>query len=177
MYITANFTVDLPGNCLVTWPEDEKIILETTINEYDVKVNFILDNRKAKLAGDEHWTYILNQMQVSVSREEKECPPSVISGSNGQKDYSSQQPYFDKRLSDYSKVASEASNRIIRFFKYQLYTPFLRELPPDHYCFRNAKWINIEGNVAGRGTETIVARGIPGLHGQLSVSKLSKGNV
>ncbi len=177
MYLTANFKVDLPGNCLVTWPEDEKIILETKINEYDVKVHFILENRKAKLSGDEHWTYVLQQMQVNVSREEKECPPSVAPDSNGQIDYSSQHLYFDQKLSDYSKAASEAVNHIIQFFKYQLFTPFLRELPPDHECFRNAEWTDIEGNEAGKGTMTFVAEGIPGLHGQLSVSKLTKGNV
>ena len=111
MYLTANFEVDLPGKSLVSWPEDEKFILETKIDEYDVKIHFILENPKAKLAGDEHWTYVLQQMQVSVSREEKECPPNIVPDSNGQIDCSNKHQYFDQRLSDYSKVAGEQKHR------------------------------------------------------------------
>jgi len=178
MYLTANFKVDLPGNCLVTWPEDETINLETKIKEFDVKVHFILENRKAKLSKDENWTYVLHQIHVRVSREEKECPPCVIPDSNGQKDYSIQYQYFDQKLDDYSKIASEATNHIIRFFKYKLFTPFLRELSPDYYSFRNAEWTDVEGNIAGKGIMTFVAkRGIAGLFNQLSVTKLTKNNV
>lgn len=177
MYLTANFKVDLPGNCLVNWPEDEEFILKTKINDCDVNVHFVLESRKAKLAEDEHWTYVLHQIIVRVSREEKKSPPSVVPDSNEQLDYSCQHQYFDQKLSDYSMVACEVTNHIIRFFKYQLFTPFLRELPLDHYSFRNAEWTDVQGNEAGKGTMAFVARGIPGLHGQLSVAKVTKGNV
>ncbi|GAN32887.1 MAG: hypothetical protein DYG83_00825 [Candidatus Brocadia sp. AMX2] len=40
----ARFEVDLPGQCLVRWPEDQVIRLDCTIGEFDVAVQLVVDS-------------------------------------------------------------------------------------------------------------------------------------
>ena len=104
---------------------------------------------------------------------EEEAPPVVRPDEKGRRDYSIQSDYFSERIRKYGAVAREAINRLIRFFKFKLKTPFLNELPNGHHCFENATWTDASGNEVGKGTVVFVAKGVLGLWGQLGVQKLA----
>ncbi|GAN32886.1 MAG: hypothetical protein DYG83_00830 [Candidatus Brocadia sp. AMX2] len=61
---------------------------------------------------------------VSVSKDEDEKPPAIIPDEKGQKDYTIQAAYFDKRIEQYGDAACKAINRLIRFFKFHLKNAF-----------------------------------------------------
>ncbi len=169
----AHFEVDLPGQCLVTWPEDQDIRLDCAIGEFDVAMQLVVDSsERAKKTNDAHWTYVLRRVLVSISKDEVELPSAVIPDDKGRKDYTIQAAYFDQRIEQYGDVACKAINRLIRFFKFHLKTPFLMELPSQHRVFQNAKWTDHLGNIVGKGPVVFVSNGVPGRMGQLGVLKL-----
>ncbi len=171
--LVATFEVELPGQCLATWPEGEDISANCTIGTFDVALQLCSDSSgRSKGAGEEHWTYVLDRAVVRVTRDETEVPPPVVPDEKGVRDYTVQAQYFSERIEEYGAAALEATNRVIRFFKFRLRTPFLQEFPAGHHAFRNAKWTDPSGNLVGKGMMAFVARGIPGLWGQLSVEKL-----
>lgn len=171
--LVAHFEVMLPGQCLVAWPEEKEIWSNCTIKEFDVSVQFIVDpSHKFKHKDDELWTYIIHHILVRVSREEDEAPPIVIPDEKGILDYRIQGSYFSERKKEYGAVAQEVVNRLIRFFKFKLKTPYLTELLILHNDFQNAKWTDQSGNEIRTGGATLVVRGVPGLRGELGVQKL-----
>ncbi len=136
-------------------------------------VRLVVDpSGRSKNEDDEHWTYVLHYALVQVSKEEAEDPPVVIPDEEGQRDYRIQISYFSERIKAYGAAAQEAINRLIRFFKFKLKTPFLTELPIGHHSFKNAKWTDPSGNDIGKGPFVFVAKGVPGLWGELGVQKL-----
>ena len=169
----ANFEVELPGQCLAAWPEGEGISVNCTIGAFEVTVNLISDSSiKEKEPGEGYWTYFLHRALVSVAKEETEDPPPVIPDENGRRDYTVQAEYFRDRVEEYGLIGQEALNRLIRFFKYKLKTPFLQEFPPGHYSFKNATWTDSSGKTVGKATIALVLIGTPGLRGRLGVQKL-----
>jgi hypothetical protein len=176
--LVANFDIKLPGLCLAAWPEDDEICFNCTINEFEVTVHLVKDSSgRSKGADDKHWTYVIDRALVKVARDEIEDPPAVVSAEKGRRDYTVQTVYFSQRIEQYGMVAREAINRLIRFLKFRLRTPFLQELPPSHHSFRNADWTNSCGKEAGKGSIVFVAKPVPGEWGQLGVQKLKPESV
>lgn len=124
------------------------------------------------MTDDAYWTRSLHRAEVSVVREEEVEPPSVIPNEQGHLDYTVQSEYFAERIKEYAPVAQEAINRLIRFFKFRLHTPFLKELSLSHQCFQNAMWTDLSGKEVGKGSAVLVLQGTPGLNGELGVDKL-----
>lgn len=174
--LTATFVVDFPGHCMISWSEDEDIFFDCEIEDFKVKIKLLPELPRAKKSNDEHWTYILHQAHISVSKEEQKDPPKLIHGTQDDitASHSAQTKYFDERIKLYSRVAHEAINRIIHFFKYRLNTPLLSTLPLGHQCLQQPKWTNQSGQEVGRGTCIFVVDRIPGFHGELGVSKFTK---
>ncbi len=177
--LVANFDIELPGLFLTAWPEDDEICFDCTINEFKVTVHLVKDSSgRAKGAHDNYWTYVIDRALVKVARDEVEDPPPVVSDEKGQQDYTGQTEYFSQRTEEYGVAAREAINRLIRFFRFRLRTPFLQELPPRHHSLRNANWTNSSGMKVGRGPTVFVAKSAPaGLWGQLGVQKLKPESV
>jgi hypothetical protein len=88
-----------------------------------------------------------------------------------------QAEYFSNRIGAYGAAACEAVNRFIRFFKFKMRTPFLKELPSTHDSFRNAEWKDTSGALVGKGNLVFVAHAVPGLRGALGVQKLRQESV
>lgn len=176
--LVAHFEVELPGQCLVIWPENQDIRTNCSIGEFDVEIKLMVDSsERAKGPNDEHWTYVLRQAMVSVTKDEVKFPPPVIPDEKGQKDYTIQAEYFDQRMEQYGNVACKAMNRLIRFFKFKLKTPFLMELPLNYRAFKNAEWTDNLGNSVGKGSIVFASRRVHGLWGQLGVRKLGPESI
>jgi hypothetical protein len=111
---------------------------------------------------------------VKVARNEVGDPPLVIPDEEGQLDYTVQGEYFSNRIGDYAAAACEAVNRLIRFFKFKLKTPFLQEFSARHEVFRNPERRDASGALVGRGSIARVADAIHGPRGELGVQKLAQ---
>jgi hypothetical protein len=174
--LVAHFNVELPGHCLVVLPNMRQIPLNCTINGFEVSFDVPIDNLRSigKAANDPYWTHVLERVVVKVARNENDAPPPVIPDAEGQLDYTVQTPYFSQRIGEYGAAACKAVNRFIRFFKFELKTPFLYEFSASHQSFQNAEWRDESGTLVGKGALAFVGEGIPGLWGALGVQKLRR---
>jgi hypothetical protein len=135
--LVAYFDVKLPGQCLIV----SRVIqnpFNCTINDFEITVHSFDLQSIMKAVQDQHWTYVIKRASVKVARDEVEDPPPVIPDEQGQLDYTVQGEYFSARIGEYGAAACEAVNRFIRFFKFQMKTPFLQELPSMHDSFSTA---------------------------------------
>ena len=172
--LVAHFDVDLPGRCLVAWPDDQPLLFTCMIDTFNVSINLIgHDHWRMKRKDESNWTQALRAALVKVSREEVEQPPPVHPDERGTMDYTVQFDYFERRKTEFGLAAREAVNRLIRFFRYSLRTPYLEDLPADHQCFRNPRWTDEHGREVGKGGMEVVAESTPGLHGELGVERLT----
>ena len=172
--LVAHFEVELPGHCLIATPRVRQIPLTCTIEGFDVNVQ--IDGRSLRslgqAAGDQYWTYALGKLLVKVARDEDEVPPPAMLDAEGQLNYKIQEEYFSRRIKAYALVACEAINRIIRFFKFELKTPFLQEFSADHQTFRNAEWTDASDTLIGKGAYEVVIGPTPGFNGELGIQKV-----
>ncbi|MHB8483393.1 MAG: hypothetical protein ACYDBV_11775 [Nitrospiria bacterium] len=169
----AHFEIEMPGQCLIALPENEKL-LYSSINGFDVDIHLITDSMiQSKREGEAYFTRGLNRALVVVSRNESVFPPPVIPNERGEFDFSIQKNYFNQMTPNYSAAGREAINRIIRFFRYVLKTPLLREFEPNHQGFQNAKWKNEMDEEIGKAPRVIVLERIPGWFGELGSKKLT----
>src|SRR5947208_4617394 len=123
--LVAHFEVDLPGQCLVAWPDDCPLSFTCTIDTFDVSISLIgHDHWRMKRKDENNWTQALRAALVKVSREEIEQPPPVRPDDSGAMDYTIQFDYFERRKKEFGVAAREAVNRLIRFFRYSLRTPY-----------------------------------------------------
>lgn len=175
--LVAHFDVEIPGRCLVSWPDEDPILFHCQHNEFEIKVTLVPSHDAAAKEKDAiNWTRLLSAVHLEVSRLEEHAPPPVVPNARGMLDYSIQLPYFQPRIEQYGLVACEIVNRILRFFKYELNTPNILEFHADEECFQNAKWTDENGTLAGIGPSVGVATAIPGLWGELGVKKLTFGD-
>lgn len=150
--ITARFVVDLPGELLVAWADDEAIVLEQEIDEADVAIEFVTKGAGSrKVAGDRYQRFGIHQVYVYVTQEEDESPPKIKIDERGGSDLTDVSRYFSERRATYGDVAWRATNRMLRYFKFDLRTPNLFDISREHDCFKNAKWTDDAGNDYGDG--------------------------
>jgi hypothetical protein len=170
----AHFDVSLPGQCLVAWPDDQPLSFACTIGEFNVSIGLIAyDHWRMKRKDEHNWTLALRAARVRVSRDEIEHPPEAHPDDKGTMDYTIQFEYFERREKEFGAAAQEAVNRVIRFFRFPLRTPYLEDIPVSHQCFRNARWTDEHDREVGKGGMGFVAERTPGLHGELGVRRLT----
>lgn len=171
----AEFNFELPGDCLYAFPDATEITYFVPLENF--KVELILPMRKGwfnRGHGDPNWIGSLKSIRVVVSREEVEFPPLVITDADGRRDYTIQASYFQERIGLYGEAARELTNRMIRYFRFVLGTPYLEEFGQGHQAFRNAKWTNEAGEIVGKGAQTIVFDRVPGTRGEMNVRCFSE---
>lgn len=171
----AKFDIKLPGpgQFLFAFPEDANLLFHVTRGDFNVEIMLIRDSWGAKHESEENWTYGVERVLVTVSREESEFPPPVYPDAEGRRDYTIQGDYFKERTNEYAEVAREAINRMIRYFRFSLHTPLLQELPITQEGFGTPQWTNEDNEVVGNGWSIEYAQYALGLHGELGVKKLT----
>lgn len=175
--LVAHYDVEMPGQCLSAWPEDEVPSFSCVIDGFDVNIELVCDTSWAVQGKDEPYeTRSIAWARISVARRVDKFPPPVIPHEDGVKDYSIQRNYFDAVRDDFREAAREAANRTIRFFRYCLNTPLLREIPPRHQSVTNAKWTDNRGESVGKDVHGINFPGIRGRRGELGVQRLTPDN-
>jgi len=169
--LTATYKIELPNQLRVKRSEDDPLCYNAVIEEFDVKVALVYDGGfwyKAK--DDLHKTRKVSRIDVSISRDENSAPPDILVSETGERDFKDRGPWFSKRAKEYRRVALEAANRVIRFFRYEMRTPRLLEFTDINNKFRNPQWTNEAGKDLQPGLSESVVTGLlargPGLFGE-----------
>jgi hypothetical protein len=177
--ISAKFIVEIQPPCLLSWPENEIPSINAEIFGFSVSIKLrTSENRwKHKKTDDIHWTTPLANLEIVVSRNEDQPPPDIIEASDGTRNMSVRGEYFFSLLPDYKAAAVEATNRILRFFKYGLSTPLVTEITPRDHNFNNPVWIDSQGTELRSGFLMFVSGGAPAGLDEMGTKQLTPSNL
>ena len=145
------------------------------IDGFDVVLTISpLEGTRSKRKNERLWTYISEQLIVSVSRNETVEPPAIQITANGSKDFTTRVPYFEQRSADYARVASLVLQNAITFLRFQLRQPLLRALNESRQHLSNPEWSDASGNNIDPGNWTFVVPPVPGIRNEFGVVKLER---
>jgi hypothetical protein len=120
------------------------------------------------------WTYMSDQLIVSVSRNETVGPPAVQITANGGRDFTTRVPYFKVRTPDYVRIASQVLHNAIEFLRFKLRQPLLRALSESRQHLSNPEWTDERGNKIDPGLATFVVPPVAGIRNDFGVVKLER---
>jgi len=144
--LTATYKIELPNQLRVKRSKDDPLRYTAVIEEFDVEVVLVCNGGASfKAKGDLYETRAVTRIDVSISRDEDSAPPDVPVRVTGSRDFTDRASWFSKRRDEYRRIAVEAVNRVIRFFKYEMKTPSLQEFSVNNNAFCKPQWINISG--------------------------------
>jgi hypothetical protein len=127
--LTATFTHPLHTQFLVQLDNQDSIILETSEGNFNISASLQQDTSWGDKGKDDlHFVRGISEIIVRVTRDEKSLPPPPGITPAGGKDWTTQHDYFSERTPEYRGAALLVINRIIRFFKYTLHQPLLKEI-------------------------------------------------
>jgi len=169
--LTATYKIELPNQFRVKRSKDDPLRYTAVIEEFDVEVVLVCNGGTSfKANGDLHETRTVTRIDVSISSDEDSTPPEVPTLEKGGRDFKDRASWFGKRADEYSRIAIEAANRVIRFFKYEMRTPRLREFSKVNSDFSNPLWTNRNGKELETGriefVVTVLSPPGPGLLGE-----------
>jgi len=142
------------------------------IDDFNVLIKLIPDSRsRSKKHKERLWTVACNAVSIWVSRDEKVMPPRVIPKSDGTLDLTIRIPYFNKRGTDYKRIALQVLNNAIMFFKYELKQPQLKAIDEHTDEINNPKWIDDRGEEIRTGMYVVTSKGIFGQRNEYGVIK------
>ncbi|MBI3535992.1 MAG: hypothetical protein HY070_00285 [Chloroflexi bacterium] len=163
-HLVAKFDVKLPHYLIVNRAESDELSYNTRLDDFDIGLSLVpLLDRRRKSANKEHFSFLISRIIIKVSRMESLEPPPIRITEEGIKDYSPSQSYFEERLPKYKEAALAIANKTVRFFKYKLNHPLLREFNPSEDDFQNPEWFDELGQQFKHGITHLVLRAIPGL--------------
>ena len=119
------------------------------------------------------WTTSVDHLELTVSCDEPDEPPPVVILQDGKRDLTVQQAYLLEKQPQYRAAAVTIANRILTFFRYALATPNITLFSERDQVANQATWIDDRGQELPVGSAVYMVPKVPGLQGQLGVSKLS----
>ena len=168
--LTAIYVIELARYVRVRRSEDDRLRYSATIDGFDVEIVLIPNGgARSQQAGDIYETRAMTRISVSVSRDEDSAPPNIDTNNEGHRDFRRRSTWFGERP-EYREVAVKAVNRMVRFCKYELQIPKLRELHVHDSQFQNPKWLGaddleLDSGVVELSVELLSSQG-PGLVGE-----------
>lgn len=169
--LIATYHIILPRPLRVKRPTNDEPRFRTKINRFDVEIVFIRNGGASlKRNLDQYEIREVPHLKVSVLGQEDLNPPVVSETKSSGRDFKERSSWFSERRNEYLQAAVIAVNRVIRFFKYKMHTPYLRTFTLHDQVFQNPKWTDQEGKTVGSGilefTSKFLPRPGPGLHGE-----------
>lgn len=171
--LSAKFTIPITAPCLVAFPEaDLATKLNVQLDEFEVSVELVFPYQRYKKSDAHEWISGLDELVITIAREEVEPLPEVVNLPGGRRDSTAQQQYLSDRLPLYRAPATEIANRVLSYFRYTLHTPKIQLLSPYLQEFNNPEWYDEHGS---RLVAAIVAMAhyLLGVRGELSVQPLT----
>lgn len=145
MRITAHYDVHLTAFLMLCVDEasSNNISFKSKVDDYDLEIILFLDKAVGyKSKNDTYHTYGSNHISVRVTRDELGDLASIKSN-------------LFEIYPSFEKIAERGINRLIRFFKFKLNNPLLREVScHDDPWSNNPKWYDVEGNEIDLGLGT-----------------------
>ncbi len=144
--LTAIYEVETPRGLRVKRAEGEELNYQTRIGDFDVGVVLLCNGGGSfKAKNDQHATRLIEKIRLRVMRdEESEPPPIPINEADG-RDLGERAQWFSERKGEYKHAALTILNRLIRFFKFRMKSPYLHEFIGHEECFQNPTWEDENG--------------------------------
>jgi len=164
--LTATYNIELPNRLRVKRSKDDPLRYTADIEGFVAEVVLVCTGGASiKEKHDVHETLSVTRIDISISRDEDSAPPDVPVSEKGGRNFTDRAAWFGKRKNEYRRIAVVAVNRVIRFFKYEMKTPHLREFSMHDTEFNNPHWTNMEGKEFQTGMIELTATGLsrPGL--------------
>ena len=172
--LSARFQLKITSPCLLSWPENENPIVKVCCDEFEVVATLLwAGHGRVKLACDTNWTTELDELDIVVSHFEHDSPPAVVVRADGERDLTFRGDYLRAKLPGFQNAAHETANRILRFFRFSLFTPLVRPIEAWTHSLDNPIWIGADGLELRSGTHFYRRSRTPGLDGELGAKKLS----
>lgn len=136
-----------------------------TIDGFDVEIVLIPNGGgRGRYTGDTFQTRAITRIKALVAREEDSAPPNISIDNEGNQNFTGRSAWFDLRRQEYRMVAVEAVNRVVRFCKYMLQIPNVREFRVHDSEFENPEWIGedhseLDSGVIELSTTIVSSRG------------------
>ena len=162
--LKAVFAHSLYSHMLAKMNSEEDIVFDIREGDFDTVVKLKQDlswSHKEKY--DTNYLRRIDAISVEVTREETALPPPPGVTDQGGNDWSTQYEYFQERRAIYRQVAVTIINRIIRYFKYKLHQPMLREVTLNEQSLQTPEWLNEDGTLAGKSGYVYVVPPVPGV--------------
>jgi len=175
--LTATFELEVSSPALLAIADEKEppeMRVVAMIESYKIDTTLIPAwDWRQKTKDDPLWTTGLALLRIAVSHDEAQDPPSVVETPDGKQNYGAQSEYLYAKLPEYRRIAREAANRVLLFFRYKLLTPSIRLFPRWAQALSSPIWFNSLGEELRGGRHTMVVQPVPGTRGELCVQRLS----
>jgi hypothetical protein len=140
--------------------------------DFDITLTIApVEGARSKKKNERLWTYMADELSVSVTRDEATRPPDVLAVPGGGRDFTPRVPYFESRVRAYGEAALHVLNNAISFLRYELHQPLLRSIGERSGQLSSPVWTDDEGQEIDPGVRTIVVRAVRGERSELGVVK------
>ncbi len=144
--VTAIYEVEISRGLRVKRAESEELNYQTRTDDFDVGVVLLCNGGGSfKAKDDQHATRLIEKIRLRVMRDEESEPPPIPINEAGGRDISERAQWFDGRRGEYKHAALTILNRLIRFFKFRMKSPYLHEFIGHEECFQNPTWEDENG--------------------------------
>ena len=154
--LTATYLLSLSSSLRLQREMSDALDYCVIIDDFTVAIRIINEGRPLVEAPGQLPITLASQVQVRVSRDEKEEPPALPTNSQGGRNFVERSNWIGAREKDYKKAALVVINRLITFFKYDQRTPDLQRLNEQFEGFNNPTWTDANGQEIESGIYTIV---------------------
>lgn len=171
--LTAKFSLEIGSPCRLSWPDGQIPEVIATFGDCRVAAKLVSgESWRGKYKDDTNWTTLLCKLAIDVTKDECESCPGVIVRPDGMQDYIAQSGYLRSKQPEYQKAAYEMAHRILLYFQYSLFTPFVETIALENQSLQNPTWYDETGTELKSGS-VFVRPPIQGLNDELGAKKLS----
>lgn len=153
--LTATYLLPLSNSLRLQREKNDTLEYFLIIDDFSVVIRIINDGHPLVEMPGELAITLASQVEVCVTRDEKEAPLSLPKNSYGGRDLSERSKWIRTRQDDYKKVALRATNRLFIFFKYVQRTPDLQLLREHTEGLLNPTWTDDSGEKVETGIVAI----------------------
>lgn len=165
--LSATFVVPLSSPMIFRGPIESREY-RCLIDNFEVVFSINADpGERSKSKHDRHWTYVCHRPRICVSHDESIVPKTRKAAPL---EHSS---YFEARLPEYRRVAMQALNNALAFFKYKLKQPIQGSFDEHDQGLQNPTWVDDNGVDVGHGSIVLVVPARHGLFGGLGCKHLT----
>ena len=175
--LTAKFTLDPPHPIVVECKDVEEFSYSLSEDEFSVSVNLIKmeGSPKSGWVNSDIYRQLVDKIEIILSKEVGEIP-KIPKTEQGGRDFTDVGSYFDEKKKEFSPLANEIYNRLIKYIKYVLKQPYMNTAAIDRDQLLNPSWSDSDGNNYGCPSVIMHAEVIPVMDGKSLGSTSLKPN-